>query len=298
MNKNKSFTLIELLVVIVIIGILAGVIMISTSSSIDKANIAKIKVFEESVQNNLAANMVSRWPLDEIIGTAAPYKTPDQWGGNTGTLGDGTNATTYPTLLSESECVSGKCMKFDGGDYITVNDNSSLQLEEGLTLSVWAFYNGGTITPFRTLIGKPNYNDYGIILEGDGRFRGDFYANGLRHAIYMCDYINSPAWFYLTFTYDSFSGIYKTYFNSKLYSQATTTDGKVRISGSTFYIGGTPVSYFFPGKIDDVRIYNAALSSSQIRQNYIAGLNSMLANGNISKKDYNERINALAYEQE
>ena len=35
-NKQKSFTLIELLVVIVIIGILAGVIMISTSSSIDK----------------------------------------------------------------------------------------------------------------------------------------------------------------------------------------------------------------------------------------------------------------------
>ncbi|MGI6341031.1 MAG: type II secretion system protein [Minisyncoccales bacterium] len=43
MKKNKSFTLIELLVVIVIIGILAGVIMISTSSSIQKANIAKVK---------------------------------------------------------------------------------------------------------------------------------------------------------------------------------------------------------------------------------------------------------------
>ena len=48
--KNKSFTLIELLVVIVIIGILAGVIMISTSSSIDKANIAKLKIFEESIK--------------------------------------------------------------------------------------------------------------------------------------------------------------------------------------------------------------------------------------------------------
>ena len=64
-TNNKSFTLIELLVVIVIIGILAGVIMISTSSSIDKANIAKSKVFEESVQNNLAANMVSRWTLEK-----------------------------------------------------------------------------------------------------------------------------------------------------------------------------------------------------------------------------------------
>ncbi len=47
--------------------------------------------------------------------------------------------------------------------------------------------------------------------------------------------------------------------------------------------------------IDDVRIYNAALSSAQIKQNYIAGLNSMLANGNISKQEYNERINNLAY---
>ena len=44
MRNNKSFTLIELLVVIVIIGILAGVIMISTSSSIDKANFAKAKL--------------------------------------------------------------------------------------------------------------------------------------------------------------------------------------------------------------------------------------------------------------
>jgi len=38
LQNNKSFTLIEILVTIVIIGILAGVIMISTSSSIDKAH--------------------------------------------------------------------------------------------------------------------------------------------------------------------------------------------------------------------------------------------------------------------
>ena len=104
--KTKSFTLIELLVVIVIIGILAGVIIVPTSSSISKASIAKVKVFENSVQNELGANMVSRWKLDEISGVT----TPDAWGTNTGTLGDGVTASTYPTSKSESECVTGKCM--------------------------------------------------------------------------------------------------------------------------------------------------------------------------------------------
>ncbi|MDD4358594.1 MAG: hypothetical protein PHY30_02135, partial [Candidatus Pacebacteria bacterium] len=50
----------------------------------------------------------------------------------------------------------------------------------------------------------------------------------------------------------------------------------------------------FTGLLDDIHIYNTALSSSQIKQNYIAGLNSMLANGNISKDEYNQRISDLA----
>ncbi|MGI6340770.1 MAG: hypothetical protein ACOX0B_01015 [Minisyncoccales bacterium] len=46
--------------------------------------------------------------------------------------------------------------------------------------------------------------------------------------------------------------------------------------------------------MDDVRIYNAALSSSQIKQNYIAGLGSLLSKELISKEEYNARIEALS----
>jgi len=81
-NKQKSFTLIELLVVIVIIGILAGVIMISTSSSIDKANVAKAKTFSESIKNNLMLNLVSEWNFDD---SSNPYK--DFWGNNSCSYG-------------------------------------------------------------------------------------------------------------------------------------------------------------------------------------------------------------------
>jgi hypothetical protein len=46
--------------------------------------------------------------------------------------------------------------------------------------------------------------------------------------------------------------------------------------------------------LDDIRIYDTVLSSSTIKQKYIAGLNSMLANGDMSDEEYNQRIENLA----
>ncbi|MDD2909470.1 MAG: hypothetical protein PHU74_00915 [Candidatus Pacebacteria bacterium] len=54
------------------------------------------------------------------------------------------------------------------------------------------------------------------------------------------------------------------------------------------------IGKYWKGLIDEVLVFNESLSSSQIKQNYIAGLNSMFANGNISKQEYNERINNLS----
>ena len=50
----------------------------------------------------------------------------------------------------------------------------------------------------------------------------------------------------------------------------------------------------FNGLIDEVVIYKKDLSISEIKQNYIAGLDSLLENGAISKKEYNKRLLNLA----
>jgi len=50
---------------------------------------------------------------------------------------------------------------------------------------------------------------------------------------------------------------------------------------------------FFNGLIDEARLYSAVLSSAQIKQNYIAGLDSLLSKGSISKEEYNQRIETL-----
>ncbi|MDD4376490.1 MAG: prepilin-type N-terminal cleavage/methylation domain-containing protein [Clostridia bacterium] len=290
MNKKyKSFTLIELLVVIVIIGILAGVIMISTSSSIDKASIAKSKVFEESIQNNLAANMVSRWTLDEVIGTAAPYITPDQWGSNTGTL---YGANGLPQLRPSSECVTDGCFKFDGvDDYVDLGNVGNLQ---HFTLNFWINPSELSIDAnnnYRNIITSSVSVSFILIEQAGGvsfRIPGVTLTNFISGNIPLNQFSN------VVCVYDQ---QYRTvYVNGLQAGRESIGSGVVQL-GSLKLIYPFNSTYAFKGKLDDVRIYNAALSSSQIKQNYIAGLNSMLSNGNISNEEYNERINELAYDK-
>jgi len=89
MNKQKSFTLIELLVVIVIIGILAGVIMISTSSSIDKANLAKAKGFYNNTKNLPLLNTLSKWSADYVNKNVSSWTLDDQVGIKDGVFHNG-----------------------------------------------------------------------------------------------------------------------------------------------------------------------------------------------------------------
>ena len=297
--KNKSFTLIELLVVIVIIGILAGVIMISTSSSIDKAGIAKIKVFEESVASNLAANMVSRWKFDQIHYPAA-NQTPDVWGSIHGTL---YGANGLPQLQSLSKCVTDGCLNFDGvDDYVSVGNNVSLNNLplNNFTINAWIKNdrNGDWGTIFGTYSSPNGWNFR--TLNNSVYF--DVVYPGGTTAIYRTNSVITNVWINVVIMWNVGTKTAKIYLNGIEANYATATPGAGTYGSDSSMnkeIGRIPhaggVQYFY-GSIDDIRIYNAILSSYQIRQNYIAGLNSLLSKEGISKEDYNQRINELAYE--
>ncbi|MFA7157638.1 MAG: LamG-like jellyroll fold domain-containing protein [Bacilli bacterium] len=284
--KSKSFTLIELLVVIVIIGILAGVIMISTSSSIDKANIAKLKVFEESVANNLAANIVSRWKLDEGSGTTAN----DIWGDNNGTI-------TGALWKNESECVSGKCLDFNGGTYrLSVNTATTLNIEKELTVTAWIYlrqheYIANIVKKYESTSTGSWYFSTGSDTNGK-KLRYTFIdEDSVYRAANSSSDLPLNQWTFVAWSYDGTPNLYIN--NTK---ETFDFIGKKLLINSNrdLEIGTVQSDRIFNGLIDDVRLYNAALPSSQIKQNYIAGLNSLLSKRSISKEDYIKRINSLS----
>jgi len=62
------------------------------------------------------------------------------------------------------------------------------------------------------------------------------------------------------------------------------------------YIGmrGGGTSLPFTGLMDDVRIYNQAIPTSQIRQDYCLGLNKLLLNSSINKEEFTQRLSGLS----
>ena len=318
MYKKKSFTLIELLVVIVIIGILAGVIMISTSSSIDKANFAKAKVFEESVQNNLAANMVSAWDADHVT-KGTTWILNDKWGSNNGTFYDSTSTACTTSLCPQivTDNQMGNVLSFDGAnDYINCGINPSIaDITNNFTMELWAYPKSiiEIATESTSGISGSTGQKYaigaiqGTSVWGDGHAGAGIFVgtNGISVYEHAANYM--PAllvysgsvikWSHIIIVYSNKQP--KLYLNGLLVKTGLTslkTYVHQGLYGSDSGIGKGSYG-LFNGLIKSTKIYNAALSSSQIKQNYIAGLNSLLSQGSISKDAYNERINELAYEK-
>jgi len=287
--NNRSFTLIELLVVIVIIGILAGVIMISTSSSINKANFAKAQAFSKTVQNELLLNLVSEWTFD-----SSSTSLEDTWGNNNGSFA-GTSIPEYQSS-STNNCVFGGCFIFNGtnGRINCGNIFNEEGIKYNMTASVWFKTSNATQTE-AYIISKKQYSTdnraFGIYITNQNVYWNIY--NDSNASVDQPASFNAGEWIYVVGVWES--GLQKIYLNGMLVLYQNRTFSKINDSTSIFMINAVDngVSGFFDGLIDDVRIYNSALSSAQVKQDYIAGLDSLMSKNLISKQDYNQRIESL-----
>ena len=174
--------------------------------------------------------------------------------------GNGNNGTISGATWTTSGKY-GNALNFNGTNArVTINNAASLQLTSAMTLEGWV-YPTTVNSAWRDVIYKGNDNYY---LEGTstnssrpamgGTFAGDLYGTGP---------LPANTWSHLAATYDG--ATMRLYVNGvQVASRAKT--GVIATSTNPLQIGGDSIyGQYFAGLIDEVRVYNRALSVAEIQ---------------------------------
>ena len=216
------------------------------------------------------------WKFDECTGTNIKDWS---FNGNTGiaTIGAGGSQTSVGTCTTPNTAwgigATGKfnsSLSFDGTDDV-VNMSSATNLPYGSsprTVTFWIKPTSQNKAVFS--YGSRSFDQLFTIMLSDGYFGVHYYGNSLTNTFPNSRYTVGQ-WQHVTIAYTGQNII--TYLNGIQKDNLTKTID-TRDSGS-FVIGSdTTGAYSYPyfsGQIDDVRIYNYALTSNQIKQIYNGG---------------------------
>jgi len=167
--------------------------------------------------------------------------------------------------------INGGYFNFTGSQYMTFASTPPVgQSTLSSTVEILAFRinTGGFEVMFGGGNTAANQAFYFGNRQNSSNFMMAYYANDLDAATPT----TNVAWNHYVATYDNTTGRRVTYYNSRLLGQ--NVSGATNTSASVFMIGafnllGTP-NYHFNGRIAFVKIYNRALSATEIFQNYHA----------------------------
>ncbi|MGI5487825.1 LamG-like jellyroll fold domain-containing protein [Microtetraspora malaysiensis] len=161
----------------------------------------------------------------------------------------------------------GKALAFDGtSSLVTVASSASLRPTSALTVEAWVNPSESGQRPVlvKDSSGQPGY----ALAESDGKAWQDAvpasYVNtGRARTVKGQRSLPLNGWVHLATTYDG--SRLRLYVNGVL-DRALPVTGAVQAGSGSLYIGGYPVwGAYFKGAIDEVRVYNVARTTEQIR---------------------------------
>jgi len=291
-KKQIAFTLIELLVVITIIGILSGLIIVTMGGVTEKANIAKAKIFSNSLRNALMINLVSEWKFDGTAvdgGLVTSNDILDWWGGHNCSI-----SGVAPMVKTGNNCVSGSCIYFnrDSDGYLACGNLGSYS---SFTVNFWAKKDGGYNC---FLAGNKATFVNGFHFWANGNTVLTRVGNGTTGVDMTSTFIPGTSWNNITFVIDRSLNLQKLYLNGVFVNSLSIASLTGNTSIDNFVIGysqGNSAPYNeFKGFIDEVRFYSSAMPTSQIKEQYYSGLNSLFASGSISLNEYEDNLKKLS----
>lgn len=221
-----------------------------TAGSNTKTKSSFINVASNAVANG--KGLVAAYGFEEIGGTK---------------VADASNKANHG-IIKEAIRVStgryGKALKFDGvNDWVTINDSASLDLSSGLTLESWVYPQSikSSSVLLKEQVGGAVYNLYPY--EDADLPISSLNDNVGYRVISGPQQLPINQWTHLASTYDGLTQ--RLYVNGTQVAARLQT-GLIKPSIGALRIGGNSVwGEYFHGLIDDVRIYNRALTKLEVQ---------------------------------
>ncbi len=212
------------------------------------------------------SGLVGYWHFDEGVGTTT-FDAAGMRNNGAITIGaTGSQTNVAQAWTNGTPSVAGNALNFDGtDDYVFINDSSSLDLTSSFTFAMWIY--------------PVSYPTEGMILNKESTYELATSPSGtIKWAINN----TTPKWTWvdtgLTVPLNQWTHIAVTYNGSSIITyknggaQISTTAGAGNIIPNANPVtiaarsGGT--TSFFAGKLDEVRIYNRALSAAEVATMY------------------------------
>lgn len=171
------------------------------------------------------------------------------------------------TLFNSPTFASG-VFTFNGSTHYATTTNCGLSTGDvAFTLEIWA--NFTTLTGTRwwlALLGQANTGGFHLIGTS---------ATATQFGIWNSDgqlapnLLGTGQWLHLVMTYDT--STLRSYVNRTTLSKAKPFTNNLNLTSANLNIGQTPVGEaYFSGKLTQIRVYNRALTSREVEQNFNA----------------------------
>ncbi|MBU2554762.1 MAG: T9SS type A sorting domain-containing protein [Bacteroidetes bacterium] len=173
--------------------------------------------------------------------------------------------------FSASVIAQNNSLAFDGtNDYVSVPDNSTLDLSSAMTLEFWVYLSG---TDGKVVLSKSNSDadeNFRIYIDQSANQIYFDYGNENQYAQTIEFTLDLYTWYHMAFTVSAGNPgkIYVNGVEATTYTAVANAPTPIPTNTHAMEIGGcTAYASYFAGKLDEIRIWNDIRTEDEIRQN-------------------------------
>jgi RHS repeat-associated protein len=232
----------------------------------------------------LADQPVGYWRLNEQSGTTANDSSGNSLAGTYTSIGAGLGADG---ALSGCD-PSNSAASFNGSSsYVSVPNASQLDIGGPSTVEAWFKGPGSAPSANEYLVNRGSPYDYIVYIDTGGHvaFQADTSAGALIFNFSGSTVVTGGGWYHLAATWDGSTA--RIFINGAL-DASKTASGTPNTGAGGLYVGraDSAASNYVNGTVDEVAVYNKALTPTQVATHYQAALGAFIPVAGATNSSY------------